>query len=912
MSGPAIPRADDVFHCPDCGQKHRGDLSAPRAGAQIRAKCAGCGVVLWIRWKRGRASVRVAELGTLPSWTVTTSQLRIPANLSRTAALVGAISMPMPTGVVYDVPADDDRDDDGDDDAPAAAPARREVAPAPGAPEFTEGAVIGRYRVMESIGRGGTGSVYRAFDATTNRYVALKILGAEQPDVMRHRFLREIEVQANLRHPNLMPVFDRGEHGGRPFFTMEMLYRPFSLTEIVRMGRDGSLARYATLKHLASPEAVVREIFLPVCEAMQVASVENGVVHRDLKPDNVLVDSRTLRPYVIDFGICHVLERRERVGGVVLKPTADDAGIVGTPRYLAPEQSRGSVHERTDLWGLGAILRFCLTGEPPIAGAQAITRAELKRRVRALTEAEEVARREGDERKVVLCAEKLARLEDTGLRTYDDVFEDAREGVYTPLPPEAPSAAVAILRKAMALRPADRYENPRALAADVEAWLSGAPTQAEAELATRVVKVAHGVQSVLRREVAIGAAALVVVVGAFLLGRGAAGRSAETERAATARTVLAGLEAQVDAAARLDPTTLAPAEAARAFDALRRDVALAEPVCVDDDAAARWRAVSARVAPTEVVFDAAVTLPDVVVEDLVRGGGRASRPGKGMRLEPGSWALTVGRVRIPVVVPLALRTRSAVEGRAAAPTLLLRVPVDPATVADDRVLVVPGTAPVAYRGAPWSSPAATATVAPFLLDRTEVTNADWMAFLEALPDDVERAKRSGALEFVRDLSRPGHFAVPRGVGADAQRPSMPVRGVSPSDALAYCAWRAAVEGVIVRLPTEAEWAVAAGAGLGLDLPAGAEAAVSDGVVRPVAPVAEVGDVGPFGVRGLYGNARELVVRLGTADANVTFLSKGAGAGDAPSEAAIRLVRPVGFDERHPRTGFRCVREVPIR
>ena len=75
---------------------------------------------------------------------------------------------------------------------------------------------------------------------------------------------------------------------------------------------------------------------------------------------------------------------------------------------------------------------------------------------------------------------------------------------------------------------------------------------------------------------------------------------------------------------------------------------------------------------------------------------------------------------------------------------------------------------------------------------------------------------------------------------------------------------------------------------------------------------EVGDVGPFGVRGLYGNARELVVRLGTADANVTFLSKGAGAGDPPSEAAIRLVRPVGFDERHPRTGFRCVREVPIR
>ena len=105
--------------------------------------------------------------------------------------------------------------------------------------EFAQGTVVGRYTLEEAVGQGGTGTVYRAFDPTTNRYVALKFLGKDQSDAMRTRFLREIEVQANLKHPNLMPVFDRGEHEGRPYFTMELLYKPFTLTEIVEMGRDG-------------------------------------------------------------------------------------------------------------------------------------------------------------------------------------------------------------------------------------------------------------------------------------------------------------------------------------------------------------------------------------------------------------------------------------------------------------------------------------------------------------------------------------------------------------------------------------------------------------------------------------------------------------------------------------------------
>src|SRR5207248_9999154 len=113
--------------------------------------------------------------------------------------------------------------------------------------------------------------VYRAFDATTNRYVALKVLAQGLSESMRQRFLREIEVQANLRHANLMPVFDRGEHDGRPYFTMELLYRPFTLTEVVERGRDGTLSRYATLRHLEDVERLVRDVLLPVADGIYVA-----------------------------------------------------------------------------------------------------------------------------------------------------------------------------------------------------------------------------------------------------------------------------------------------------------------------------------------------------------------------------------------------------------------------------------------------------------------------------------------------------------------------------------------------------------------------------------------------------------------------------------------------------------------
>ena len=922
MGDEPIPLASDVFFCPACGQKHRGDLSAPRSGAELLVRCAGCATKLRVRWKGDRASVKYAERRGAPVREEDTLHLRIPVNLTRTAAMVGATVLPTAGATAT---LDDDGAAPGGDGGRRGTRARDKVRPdgpgrsgavAPPEPdEFPAGTMIGRYRVESATGRGGTRRVYRAFDATTHRYVALKILGPDQPEVMRQRFLREIEVQANLRHPNLMPVFDRGEHEGRPFFAMEMLYRPFTLTEIVRMARDGSLSRYVTLKPLETVEGILRGVFLPVCAAMQVANVENGVLHRDLKPDNVLVDSRTLRAYVIDFGICELLERHTRIGGVTLAPTADDAGIVGTPRYLAPEQARGTVHERTDVWGLGAILRFCLTGEPPIAAANPITRAELKRRIQALTVAQAIAQETGDDAKSALCAEKLARLEDTGLRTYDDLFEDARDGVYTPLPPEIPPVVSAILHKAMAPRPGDRYESPRALAEDVEAWIAGSPTRARLAEPGGAPGLLDRLSAALRdHALAAVAATAVLTASAFTLPGLLASRSrAEVTLPPALRDLFAAADAELDAAARLATAPLAAADAARVHDGLERALVAHRAAAAGLPAGAeraeaqtQLDAVARRIAPQQVrvVGTGGAPAPADVL-DVSRPGPVLHAAAGDLRLAPGEYRVTVGGVEVPLVVPLLVRERGAPSREDA--RFVLRVPSVAGGVPKGMVLVVPPTETVVCRRPPWTATAEPPVrVGPFLLDRHEVTVGRWAAFLDAIDDDHERERRVPNLDFVEDPARPRRYVV-AAPPAEAERArERPVRGISPADALAFCAWRSKVEGRAYRLPTEAEWAVAAGLALGHTRPGEGADLADDGIPPSIVRVTEVRDVTPYGVAGLRANVREIVrAVVGDGAGPAAFLAKGAGAGDGAGDAVILRVRRLAEDARDERTGLRC-------
>jgi len=213
--------------------------------------------------------------------------------------------------------------------------------------EILEDHLAGRYRLEREIGRGGMGVVYLAEDRKHRRPVAIKILQAQLSAVLgTERFLREIEFSARLQHPYIVPLYDSGDAGGVLYYVM-----PFA---------DGeSLARRLT-----------RERQLPVEEALRVASEvadalayahENKVVHRDIKPDNLLLSGGHVR--VADFGIARaVLE----AGGENLTRT----GLaLGTPSYMSPEQAAGSdVDGRADVYSLGCVLYEMLAGHPPFAG----------------------------------------------------------------------------------------------------------------------------------------------------------------------------------------------------------------------------------------------------------------------------------------------------------------------------------------------------------------------------------------------------------------------------------------------------------------------------------------------------------------------------------------------------------------
>jgi WD40 repeat protein/predicted Ser/Thr protein kinase len=217
-----------------------------------------------------------------------------------------------------------------------------------GLPENRPVAPVG-YEVLEELGRGGMGIVYKARQRSLNRLVALKVMmeasGASAAD--RERFRREAEAAALLHHPNVVQVYEVGEASGQLFLAMEHV-------------AGGTLAdRLAGTPRPAREAAELVEI---LARAMQFAH-EQGVVHRDLKPANILLTEQGV-PKVGDFGLARLLE--SSVG-----PTRT-SDLLGTPSYMAPEQAaarHAEVGPRTDVWALGAILYECLTGRPPFKAA---------------------------------------------------------------------------------------------------------------------------------------------------------------------------------------------------------------------------------------------------------------------------------------------------------------------------------------------------------------------------------------------------------------------------------------------------------------------------------------------------------------------------------------------------------------
>ncbi len=213
--------------------------------------------------------------------------------------------------------------------------------------------VVGRYEIIEELGRGAMGSVFKARDPAVGRTVALKTIHAaalsgNQSDEYRARFYREARASGVLAHPGIVPVFDVGEHEGAPFLVMEFVDGR-TLADAIKKGERFTIDR-------------VCEIGQQLAEALGYAH-RQGVIHRDIKPANILLTSRAVygseRPRITDFGIAKLAASEITTTGQLL----------GTPSFMPPEQFTGApIDGRADLFSLGVILYSLATGDQPFPG----------------------------------------------------------------------------------------------------------------------------------------------------------------------------------------------------------------------------------------------------------------------------------------------------------------------------------------------------------------------------------------------------------------------------------------------------------------------------------------------------------------------------------------------------------------
>jgi serine/threonine-protein kinase len=259
--------------------------------------------------------------------------------------------------------------------APCLAPTPPGVPATP--PDLPPGYRLGAYEVLQRLGRGGRGVVYRVNDPELNRSLAVKVLRPElhgQTDAVQ-RFLEEAQVTGQLQHPGIVPVHAIGQlHDGRPYLAMKLV-QGRTLAELLA---ERSMPSHDLPRFLG--------VFQQLCQAVAYAH-SRGVIHRDLKPSNVMVGEFG-EVQVMDWGLAKVLASRGRqppeeaaAAGVIRTVRTESADqsqsgtVVGTPAYMAPEQARGEVEKqdaRSDVFGLGAVLCEILTGAPPYIGRDAL------------------------------------------------------------------------------------------------------------------------------------------------------------------------------------------------------------------------------------------------------------------------------------------------------------------------------------------------------------------------------------------------------------------------------------------------------------------------------------------------------------------------------------------------------------
>jgi eukaryotic-like serine/threonine-protein kinase len=302
----------------------------------------------------------------------------------------------------------------------------------------------GRFRIIRLHAKGGLGEVFLARDEELNREVALKRIQERFADdgENRARFVKEAEITGALEHPGIVPVYGLGHYaGGRPFYAMRFIKGNSLKDAITRFHEEAAVGSNPGEQTLAFRKLLGR--FVDVCNAIEYAH-NRGVLHRDLKPGNVMI-GRYAETLVVDWGLAKVIGRQDESAGTI--PDArervgppDDASAttpgsaLGTPAFMSPEQAAGRLQDlgpASDIYSLGATLFCLLTGQAPFPK---------------------------EDPEVVL------------IQVAAGAFRRPRQ-----IDPSVPPALEAICLKAMSLQPADRYEAVKEMALDVERWMADEP-----------------------------------------------------------------------------------------------------------------------------------------------------------------------------------------------------------------------------------------------------------------------------------------------------------------------------------------------------------------------------------------------------------------------------------------------------